>query len=348
MKLFLHIGTEKTGSSFIQTSFAINREGLLRQGFWYPKAGAREKDMQSGKISPGNALVLYKALKAQDFVSLKSCFIAWKNEAKDKNASSIILSNEKLLEVISSLDYFLMLEKILEELEIELKSVLLVLRDPVDQALSLYKHRAKNGQCPSLSIWLENAYFYHIYLKNFIDTVNHLENRILIKKYQTEGEGLIKLFYQDWLGIRNEINSYNQTVNPSLTLSELTLLSKIATWDNDAASDFYRRMILLPKEDKSDDSRIKDWAKNTIANFLEKFSDVFSFYNTKLIDDEQLLIKRKIEIDSSTTLEYTFSERQVKEINDFIRLQSSLTYKSKLLNAKIKRIILKTIYKIRR
>ena len=63
MKLYLHIGTEKTASSFVQTTFARNRDWLSSLGVFYPKGGKRENDMMAGLISPGNAKDLTILLK---------------------------------------------------------------------------------------------------------------------------------------------------------------------------------------------------------------------------------------------------------------------------------------------
>src|ERR1041385_6005831 len=39
MKLYLHIGTEKTGTTAIQTFFRENRDALIERGVLYPQAG---------------------------------------------------------------------------------------------------------------------------------------------------------------------------------------------------------------------------------------------------------------------------------------------------------------------
>jgi len=45
LNLYLHIGTEKTGSSFIQTSLGQSRKHLQEFGFFFPEAGRLEKKM---------------------------------------------------------------------------------------------------------------------------------------------------------------------------------------------------------------------------------------------------------------------------------------------------------------
>ena len=55
MNLYLHIGTEKTGSSHLQSLSAINRDLLKKSGIWFPEAEKRDNMLLSGDISAGNA-----------------------------------------------------------------------------------------------------------------------------------------------------------------------------------------------------------------------------------------------------------------------------------------------------
>ncbi|MDZ7755183.1 hypothetical protein [Rhodohalobacter sp.] len=67
MKIYLHIGTEKTGSSHLQSIAGINRERLTNEGIWFPKAEKLEQQLLKGEISAGNAQDITDALNADDF-----------------------------------------------------------------------------------------------------------------------------------------------------------------------------------------------------------------------------------------------------------------------------------------
>jgi hypothetical protein len=51
----LHIGTKNTGSSLLQTLYALGRADMQGQGVWVPP-GTRhdERGMKAGRISAGN------------------------------------------------------------------------------------------------------------------------------------------------------------------------------------------------------------------------------------------------------------------------------------------------------
>ncbi len=62
IKLYLHLGYHKTGSSFLQTMFAQNRDYLLENDIYFPYSKG-DKNMLKGIISPGNGILLVEALK---------------------------------------------------------------------------------------------------------------------------------------------------------------------------------------------------------------------------------------------------------------------------------------------
>lgn len=65
MKLYLHCGYHKTGSSFLQTLFARNRKLLEDHGFFFPE-GNKDEDMLKGNISAGNGWLLSEYLKNKE------------------------------------------------------------------------------------------------------------------------------------------------------------------------------------------------------------------------------------------------------------------------------------------
>ena len=70
MKLYLHIGTEKTGSSHLQSLSAINSNVLQQNGIWFPFEGKSNKSLIKGEISAGNAQSLTNALNVVNLSNL--------------------------------------------------------------------------------------------------------------------------------------------------------------------------------------------------------------------------------------------------------------------------------------
>jgi len=346
MKLYLHIGIEKTGSSFIQSSFAKNREYLKCNEIWFPRGGNRENDMLEGRVSPGNARDLHNALKSEDYKQVENLLQTFKSETLNRNCNALLLSNELLLEVLSKKSVWQEFLKILNALEIKLESVLLILRDPVNQALSLYKHRAKNGNIAALPEWLEQSYKYHESLNNFKEILSEYSNVFLIRGYHRNGIKLLQIFYADWLKIQVPKEEYSHIVNPSLNLSELRLLAEIAKNDKQIADSFYNYMIKVSSKDKSDDTYIMKWAYNQIEISLSKYNKTWETYNSYLPESEKL----KLCSDQNETYEfeetYSFNKNQLNNLANYITsqisLKSILNYRYQKLKLKLIEIIKKT------
>ena len=77
------------------------------------------------------------------------------NEAKKRNCTCIFLSNELLIIALSKNRKLKQFEITLKELGISETKYLLFLRDPISQALSLYKHRAKSGKILNIDTWIK-------------------------------------------------------------------------------------------------------------------------------------------------------------------------------------------------
>ena len=64
MKLMLHIGTSKTGSTYIQHFLNENRAELLDQGIYYPEIGQFFQKKRPHKQA-GHVLFLHEALNKE-------------------------------------------------------------------------------------------------------------------------------------------------------------------------------------------------------------------------------------------------------------------------------------------
>ncbi|MBT8232847.1 MAG: hypothetical protein HKO66_13760, partial [Saprospiraceae bacterium] len=86
MKLILHIGQQKTGSTSLQSFLFDNYKSLIDKGYLYPKSLGIEYKKQH---------LLFKEHKPSNNngESLKAPLL---QEIKDKNASTVIISDENL------------------------------------------------------------------------------------------------------------------------------------------------------------------------------------------------------------------------------------------------------------
>ncbi|MEL7250857.1 MAG: hypothetical protein AAFO03_20680 [Bacteroidota bacterium] len=323
MELLLHIGTEKTGSSFIQTSLAVNRDELLSNGIWYPTAGVREQDMLAGRISPGNALPLYQALRDGNLEQAEAVLKTFHQAATERGVKAILLSNENLIEPLSDVRVFETFGHLLSAIDLQLKSVLLVLRDPVEQALSLYKHRAKNGGIPRLDDWLQGGFKLGEHLLAFQSVMEASVTNVQVKRYTKDSSRILSFFYSEWLGLEVPANIQHKEVNPSLTLSELELLNKIHEENPVLAQSFYKAMLEVPVQDKSRDEYLAAHVRETIANELAAKASIWEYYNCLLSSTDQLQIPQVVAEVDAVKERYSFSEIQLNTIAQFMHVSTT-------------------------
>ena len=223
MRLQLHIGHGKTGSSYLQSWFACNSQLLFEKyGIFYP---GEHQYAEKGHFSMGNRQEL------DDFIGTNRPRRWLRNNShhlSDKRLSlnSLFFSFEGLTRKFSL--YRNKLVKHSEMLGISDIDVLLIVRDPLDHACSVYNQMVKrHGYFGSLDDWLEIYDFTDHLLQTIQDfSYNQSLWNVRIEHYRKVSRSLSALA-KDWLGIPpsalcNQIP--NPVVNRSLTYDELYLM----------------------------------------------------------------------------------------------------------------------------
>jgi len=332
MRLFLHIGTEKTGSSFLQTLLALNRDQLKQSKIDYPSGGNRENDMLSGKISPGNGKELYLSIKEGAKEKVKLLLNKFKKEANKQNCDTILISNENLIEVFSKANFLNAFLDVCTEVNLDIAGMLLILRNPVDQALSLYKHRSKNGKAPELSNWIENSYDLPAILNDFFENVKNNEILFTVRKYQSDTGSMQNIMFKDWLNIDAPKVEVDKRVNPSLTISELSLLKNLGQKNINFVKPFYNKMLNIAYLDKDKDEVLSEYYKNLISKRLTSFEDVWTICNTFLGEKEKLTLPSYENMNQEDKIALSFSNIQVDAIVDFfLEIQNEKLGRNKLI-----------------
>ena len=198
LQLKIHIGTEKTGSSFLQSVAARNREFLKKEGIWFPDAGKREKDLIGGNTSPGNAQPFSDALSFHDYKKAEKWLKKRAEETHKNGCKVLLLSNELLVLTLAKKGVWRLFLEITNSLGFGSISYFLVLRDPVDLALSLYKHRAKNGNAAAIEVWIASSFHYTEGLRGFFKEVEELRPNLHCRRYSNREGYLEQIFFEDW------------------------------------------------------------------------------------------------------------------------------------------------------
>ena len=344
MKLYLHIGVEKTGSSHLQSMSAINRTILQQNGIWFPSDSKNDALLVKGEISAGNAQSLTDALHTNNLSACESFVAQRVEETIQKSCHSLFLSNELLLIALAKDNKLNQFISMLRKLGISDVKFLLFLRDPINQALSLYKHRAKNGNALDIEEWPKKHYVYGGASVSFLEQAQLEKINLETRKFSKEKGALEKILFKDWLNIQEDLILPPKIVNPSLSLSELILLKKVRQHQPHMVNPLYEKMIRMPNKGKCENSSIEQYHKACLSNQLSKYEDTWKICNQFLPVNEKIAIPQKSENQLSISdKNSSFSDQQMEAIAGIISDSLGFKFKFQIAKLKIKAQILKLL-----
>ena len=290
MKLSIHIGTEKSGSSSLQTKLVRSRRIIGRNGIHIPCTLPRhETRMAAGLVSAGNAYKVVEALETRDTDRLRGLLDAQYSSAVNERASSVLLTSELLLPALSG-ETLSTLVSIAHSIGFSKVDFLVVLRDPTDQCLSLYKHRAKRGTAGDIAEWMEHGYRLPQELKGFRLQAESLGITPTVRGYTQAPGGLDQRFFEDWLGVPTPDVEMPQRVNPSLTLSELVLIHQMAGRRPALVTPLYEALLAIDPSEKVQGEAMAAHARAVATAAVAAHAEEWAAWNRYLPPDEALTI----------------------------------------------------------
>ena len=323
---------------------AINRTILQQNGIWFPSDSKNDALLVKSEISAGNAQTLTDALHTNN---LSACefFIAQRvEETIQKSCHSLFLSNELLLIALAKDNKLNQFISMLRKLGISDVKFLLFLRDPINQALSLYKHRAKNGNALDIEEWPKKHYVYGGALVSFLEQAQLEKINLETRKFSKEKGALEKILFKDWLNIQEDLILPPKIVNPSLSLSELILLKKVRQHQPYLVNVLYGNLIMINKKDKCESSSIEQYHKQSLSNQIVNYRRTWKICNQFLPVDEKIAIPQKSENQLSISdKNSSFSDQQMEAIASIISDSLSFKFKFQIAKLKIKAQILKLL-----
>ena len=212
-KLFLHVGQDKTGSSFIQSCLAKNAAALLKKyQINYPLEKVNN-NAAKGHISSGNGRLF-----------LENDLSLIRHMKRHHKTASLLFSQEELYLHLLKDNYWNNTKVFKRRLDIEQVSLLLFIRDPIEHACSLYQQKIKRGgKVITIEDFFEN-YHTPLNIQNFLDKALDSRCHVKVLNYSVE-KNTIAQRVEQWLGIEENclVLPEIEIVNRSMTLGELEL-----------------------------------------------------------------------------------------------------------------------------
>ncbi len=255
MHLKLHVGHGKTGSSFLQSWLAINADQLKAQeGIVYPKrcpfSARGDIRAEASQFSMGNGFVLDAVLKrgcgqGQQRRWFRRLLRQVQGNAQDQDLSALLFSCEPWARKLP--EQWDQLHRLIEVLSFSSVDVLLVVRDPLDHAVSVYGQMVKrHGFTGGVDDWLA-IYDFPNALFRFLRLINGESSgfRLQVDHYGRQRHELIPLLKR-WLCL-SSISRWHDVkqvkVNRSLTLDELALMRWLNDRDPKSAQAVGERLV---------------------------------------------------------------------------------------------------------
>jgi hypothetical protein len=319
LKIKLHIGTEKTASSYLQSLAALGRESLDKSGMVFPRGWIHdERSMTSGQISAGNGRRLAQALSENDPNELERQVSILMPAHSGNAEQTVIISSEWLLPALVAKGRLSRLQEILKAHGATSVSFLLVLRDPVDQCLSLYKHRAKRGTAGDIATWCASGYHVPAHLASFRTQAEALGTEVTVQPYSRAPGKLESHFFEDWLGVPVPQVRVPKTVNPSLTMSELTLIEQVAQMRPALVEPLYDALVALDPKEKVQGAALEAYARAVATQAVAQHAPEWAAWNRYLPANAQLTIPEPVDQLPSPPAEVGFSDAQIAVLADLL------------------------------
>jgi hypothetical protein len=297
-KILLHVGHPKTGTSYIQSFLAINRDKLADHNIIYPYHESIEK-AKAGRTTPGNINI--------DTLDSFDDYLA--ERAAASGLYSVLFSSEFLFGAI--LHNRCKFEALCKYFDI---AVILFIRDPFEHAISMYGHSVKKGRATVSVDEHIRGYNMPWLVSDLIDIVRKAGASLVIKNYSNYRRCILRAFLA---AINVEERSFMmppvQYINRSLSASEIRVQIAFNRYFGEQAASFVSRPLIdgipLPKNIDLTTTR------QTYDDFVERMANIIFAVNQKLPDGERYSLSAPMHFSDPDAEEFIYlSDRQIDVI----------------------------------
>jgi hypothetical protein len=308
-EIIIHIGHPKTGSSFIQSILALNRN-ILSNYFTYPT----NKDIikaSNGYISSGNFNLLFNKK-----LNLNSC-------------ERYLFSGEQLFISLLS-EYFIFFKNLCITHKVK---VILYTRDIIEQRISSWGQSIKRGGSiflldTSLKRWINQGVFnpYSTVLKWF-NAAETLGFELVVRNYSNHRDDLINTFLIDVIGDKTTLPVLSfpdiVDINRSLNMIELEFQRVFNAFDKKSSRYISDLLVNYCPNIKPERIFIES---DTYDLILEKCATLINAINNRMLPDEKLIIGERTRfVSENHQNRIFFSDHQLKVLSESLKKEFSTT-----------------------
>jgi hypothetical protein len=290
MKLYIHFGIYKAGSSYIQYICANQRDYLNSNSIYFPKSTQDEK-MKKGLISAGNADSLEIAIKSEDHSKIIAILKEWYEEAEKMNCKAVLISAEALVHQLAIQNRLKQIIVCAESIGFTKIMAMGFFRDLADHALSTYKHRAKSGNIPDYVNWVSEVYEAPKLFLNLSHVIaRNKDIQWTLRKFQKDSNFLKTAFFKDWLKIEVPDFQTRPNVNESVTLSEIQVMNHLCKLFPNVTDYFVNDLKNLSSKLKAIDTDLQQHFLGTFAKALSQNQNCLEQLNVFFLKKEYLIV----------------------------------------------------------
>jgi hypothetical protein len=348
MKLYIHFGIYKAGSSYIQYICANQRDYLNSNSIYFPRSTEDEK-MKKGLISKGNADGLEMAMKSEDESKITTILKQWYEEAEKMNCKAVLISAEALvhqLAIPNRLNQIIVSAKSLGFTKIMAMGFF---RDLADHALSTYKHRAKSGRIPDYRHWVSQVYETPKLFEN-LSQVMASDHSIewTLRKFQKDSDFLKAAFFKDWLRIEVPDFQTRPNVNESVTLSEIKVMNHLCKLYPNVTDYFVNDLKALASHLKAKNTGLQQHFLSTFAKALSQNQNCLDQLNVFFQEGERLVLNNQsIDIENIEP-PVALSEQQLEVIRNRMQFFNTTKGRKVLIRRQVAKLSPNFIKKVTR
>ena len=125
-------------------------------------------------------------------------------------------------------------------------------------------------------------------LKSFLKIFRNYNVNWSFRKYEKDKNFIKKSFFEDWLQCQVPELLRQNTINASLSFSELSLIRNLSVLNSDSIPYVYKSFLEIPINLKANDTELEDFYRSIIHRIFQKDRLVIENLNEFLPEGEKL------------------------------------------------------------